>query len=321
MRGVVVVGGGISGVACATVLAEAGHDVDLRERSHLLGGRLASRTLRATGTAFDGRVVDIGASYFTASHPQFAAAIDRLVEAGVVRPWTRAFHVAGPAGMEGISMGPMRFAAPAGLRSVVAAMAAGLEHISTSAAVERVALTDGGVSVDSEPRAAVALCMPGPQAVRVSADVPVSPIPWDAVIAVTCVFPRRQWAEFDGVFVNDDPVVTWIADDGSRRGDAAPVLVAHVHPDLSARHLSDPAAVVPQTVAALRRVLGISAEPAWVDVHRWSFAKPLVGSEEPCWLHADQNLGLAGDAWAGGPRVEAAWLSGRHLGTALAARL
>jgi len=70
----------------------------------------------------------------------------------------------------------------------------------------------------------------------------------------------------------------------------------------------------------VQRVLGMSALPDWVDVQRWSFAKPLEGRDADFWMHDDAALGRAGDAWAGGPRVEAAWLSGSRLGKALGAR-
>jgi renalase len=317
----VVVGGGITGIACASSLQEADVPFVLHERSRALGGRMASRTLRDTGTAFDGRVVDIGASYFTATHVDFVAAIGRLLDRGVVRPWTDAFHVAGPAGIEGVSSGPVRFAAPGGLRSVVVALAEGIAggQIATESLVGAVTLTDGALAVDDEPASAVALCMPTPQARRISLDVPDDPIPWEPVLAVTCVFDHRSWVELDGVFVNDDAVITWIADDGSRRGDGAPVLVAHVHPVLSARHVADPDAVIPMVVAAIQRVLRIADYPDWVDVHRWSYAKPLASNDAGHWLHDEVPLGLASDVWAGGPRVEAAWLSGRSLGAAIAA--
>ena len=73
-------------------------------------------------------------------------------------------------------------------------------------------------------------------------------------------------------------------------------------------------------IAAIQRVLHVTAYPDWVDAHRWSFAKPLTASPAGHWLHDEADLGVAGDAWAGGPRVEAAWLSGRSLGLELAAR-
>lgn len=318
-----VVGGGISGVACAAALARAGADVTLLDRGRRLAGRMASRTLRGTGTPADGRVVDIGASYFTAADPDFVAVVDGLVSGGVVRPWTDAFHVAGPAGIEGVRAGPVRYAAPGGLRSVVEAMAASVSGlgIRQSHEVSAVTVVDEVVSVDGQPAEAVAVCVPHPQAARIVDGIPQSHLTWEPVIAVTCVFDRRSWIEFDGVFVNDDAVLTWIADDGSRRGDHAPVLVAHVHPVLAAHHLDDPASVAPMAVAAMQRVLGIDAYPDWVDCHRWTYAKPMTASDEPYWLDDRVNLGLAGDAWSGGPRVEAAWLSGHRLGAALGARI
>ena len=309
-RRVTVVGGGISGAACSNALVAAGVDVVLRDRGRRLGGRMASRTLRDTGTAHDGRPVDIGASYFTARDPEFVAQVDQWRGEGVVREWTDSFHVAGPEGIEGVRSGPMRFAAPRGLRSVVESM--------IDARVE-VRSADDVTELPSD--GPVALCMPIPQARRLDARIPESSITWEPVIAVTCVFDERSWLELDGVFVNDDPVLTWIADDGRRRGDDAPVLVAHVHPVMSAGHLEEPAGVVPQAVAGVRRVLGIRDYPAWVDAHRWTYAKPLTAHEDPFWLSPDGLVGVAGDLWAAGPRVEAAWLSGTALGRALASRM
>lgn len=317
----VVVGGGISGIACAVALVEHGMPVAVRDRGHRIGGRMATRTLRGTGTRFDGRVVDIGASYFTATDPAFVAVVADLVDAGTVRAWTDSFHVAGPDGIHGVTAGPMRYAAPAGLRSVVEALVPAGAEIRSDAQVQRVTMAAGGVVVDDAEAAAVALCMPAPQAERICDALPASPITWEPVIAVTCVFVERSWPELDGVFVNDDPVLTWVADDGRRRGDDAPVLVAHVSPVLAALHLHNPSAVVGPALASLRRVLGIADHPVWVETQRWTFAKPLAARPEPYWLHTDVGLGAAGDAWADGPRIEAAWLSGTLLGTALAERL
>lgn len=317
MPSAIVVGGGISGIACARALADGGIDVQVRDRARRLGGRMASRPLRATGTAWDGHVVDIGASYLTVSDPDFGTFIEGLGD--VVRPWASGFHVAGPEGIVGVSGGPVRYSAPGGLRTVVEAAAIGLDirHEST---VQSVVWRERP-EVDGEPADAVALCLPLPQAARIAAALPASPITWEPVIALVAVFDERYWGEIDGVFVNDDDVITWIADDGARRGDGAPVLVAHVHPLLSARHLDDPTTVIPPAVAALRRVLGITALPDWCEVKRWSLARPLATEPGDYWLDPKAAVGVAGDAFAGGPRVEVAWLSGDRLGRALVARL
>lgn len=320
-----VIGGGISGLACAGALNAAGIEVVLSDRGRALGGRMASRTIRNSGTAFDGHVTDIGASYFTAHDPEFRTEVDRWVDAGIARPWTDTFHIAEPDGIVGVKAGPMRFTATGGLRSIVQALAAELEntqirHEDVVASVSR----DGAqVRVDDSDVAAAALCLPGPQAQGLL-DESLSPLRsaaaeamWEPVIAVIAVFDAATWPDFDGVFVNDDPVLTWIANDGSRRGDGAPVLVAHVHPVLAARHLQSPTDVLPAAIAGMRRVLGIAEQPAWTDVQRWTYARPLAAVDAPFALMDEAPIGIAGDAWAAGPRIEAAWRSGRALGRAL----
>lgn len=321
MTAPVVIGAGIAGVACATALRERGIEPRILDRGRVPGGRMATRTLRGSGTRFDGRVTDIGASYFTARDPAFRSLVDGLVADGIARPWTDTFHLADGSGITGVRTGPLRYAAPAGLRSVVTHLAAGLP-IEPSREVREA--TAEPLAVDGEPAAAIALCLPQPQAARFADPrlLPeAEPPTWEPVIAVTAVFDARAWPELDGVFVNDDPVLTWIADDGARRGDGAPVLVAHVHPVLAAGHLEEPAGVLPAAIGALRRILGIHAEPAWVEAMRWTFARPIAGDDAPCWVHEELPVGMAGDAWHGRPRVEAAWLSGRALGGSLAARL
>ena len=71
-------------------------------------------------------------------------------------------------------------------------------------------------------------------------------------------------------------------------------------------------------LAALREVLGVTAEPLAVDVQRWSLARPARSRTAPHLLDGNLGIGVAGDAWHEGPRVEAAWLSGRSLGQAAA---
>lgn len=285
---------------------------------------MASRTLRDSATAFDGRVVDIGASYFTVRDDSFRAVVDRWIERGLAREWTDAFHVADSDGLQGVRSGPMRYAASGGLRSLVLALAQSLPKVTSGTEITSVALIDGSLRADDRDHDAIAMCMPNAQALRLLDDSVLTPelsaalghLTYEPVIAVTLVFDRRTW-DIDGVFVNDDPVLTWIADDGARRGDAAPVLVAHVHPVLSARHLDDPDSVISAVVQTVCRILGITSAPSWVSAHRWTLARPLAAHPEPYFLDP-LGLGLAGDAWADGPRVETAWLSGHLLGQALA---
>lgn len=312
----IVVGGGMSGIACARAMQEAGATPTVLDRGKALGGRMATRTLRDTGTSWDGHIVDIGASYFTVSDPQFRAVVDDWIARGLARPWTDTFHVADPSGIQGVRTGPMRYAAPGGLRSLVVDLAQWLDDVRSDTTVSCVMTDAGRIQVDGVNTDAVALCMPLPQANRIIA-LPDYPLAWEPVIAVTLVFEERCWLDIDGVFVNDDPVITWIADDGKRRGDDAAVLVAHTDPVFAAMHLSDPNGVLPATIEAVTRILDISERPVFVDAHRWTFAKPMVSRPEMYWRDPVLPLGWAGDAWADGPKVEAAWCSGNALGRAL----
>lgn len=318
MADVAVVGGGISGIACATALADAGLTVDVLDRGHRLGGRLATQTLRDTGTAYDGRVVDVGASYFTVDDARFGELVGDWIDRGLVRPWTDTFHIADGAGVLGTKSGPLRYAAPRGLRTLVEDLAtqlpSDLVEIRHPIDVTRVDIGDKGVRVADRDYRAVALCGPDPQ---MDALVPGDQAPlWEPVLALTAVYPERTW-DFDGAFVNDDPVLSFVADDGSRRGDDAAVLVAHSTPVLAAGHLADPVAAAPAMLAVLRNLSG--AMPAWFSVKRWTYARPAHARPEPFALEG--LVGRAGDGWAGQPRTQSAWVSGDALGRAMAEML
>lgn len=311
MRRVVVVGAGLSGVACARELRAGGVDAVVLDRGRVPGGRMAARTL------WDRRV-DLGASYLTVSDPGFAAVVDDWAARGLAREWTDTFTALGD-GRADSKDGPVRWGAPRGLRSLVEDLAADLT-------VER---REVG-SLDELEADAVVLAMPDPQARRLVGDHPVADVldrAWEPVIAVAAWWADRTWdgasptGRFDGAFVNDDPDVAWIADDGRRRGDDAPVLVAHSTPGLAARHLDDPAGAVPAVLDAVRRLLDVG-EPEDVHVHRWTFARPTGRREESYALvEGDRLVGACGDGWGETPKVETAWLSGVRLGRALADRL
>jgi len=313
------VGGGIAGLACARALAAAGRPVRVLDRGRAPGGRMSSRTLH-------GRPVDLGASYLTVGEGSpFAPVVAGWTARGLVRPWTDTFAVADATGLTGTKTGPLRHGTPGGLRSLVADLAVGVD-LTPGTTVSAVTAPAGDPpTVDGVPAAAVALALPDPQAARLL-DAPAAgrlqldPGGWEPVLAVALGYPARSWpADLHGVFVNDQPDLGWVADDGDRRGDGAPVLVAHTTAALAARHLDDPEGAVPAVVDAVRRLLGLTDEPAWTHVQRWSFARPSRPREAP--FGRDGLLGVCGDGWSAPARVESAWRSGDALGRALAADL
>jgi renalase len=308
---VVVVGAGIAGTACAAELAAEGVPVRLVERAGDVGGRMGGR-------AVAGRPVDLGAAYFTVRDPEFDRLVQRWRAAGLARPWTSELAVLS-GGTRSRAPGPQRWAAPGGLRGLVADLAAGLA-VECGREVRRVR---PGPVVDGEPADAVVLAMPDPQALRLldpthAATALLADREWWPVIAVAAGWTHREWADLPAAFVNDHPVLTLIADDGARRGDGAPVLVAHTTADVARAHAAEPERAVGQVLDALCELLGVRTPPAWTLAHLWPHAAPAQSRDEPFHLTED-GIALAGDGW-GSPRVETAWRSGHLLARALAER-
>jgi hypothetical protein len=325
---VIVVGGGIAGVACARALADAGREVVVLDRGRRPGGRLG---LRETG----GHVVDIGASYVTSSDAGFSAVIDDWAARGLASPWTDTFHISDGSALTGTATGPVRWRAAAGLRGLVEDLARDLD---VRFPVEVVSVRPdpaGGWLVHAEQgdalrAATVVLAMPDPQAERLLPEgasglwAPEGPWPWEPVVSVSARWDRRWWADgVDGVFVHaatGPALIDWLADDGRRRGDAVPVLVVHSTADAAHKWLDDPDAAVGPVLEAAAAALGVTAPvppPVWSHVQRWGYARPVRTRPAPPFALTPGGLGICGDAWGERPRVEGAWLSGTRLACAI----
>ena len=312
----VVIGAGIAGISCARVLAEAGESVVVLDRGRRAGGRMARWTR-------DDRAIDVGAAYFTVRDPDFATVAHDWAKRGLAHPWTDSFAVVESSGRRVETSGPVRWAAEGGLRSLVEDLDVGLD-VRLAREVESVGvLPDGTPSVDGRPVRSAVLAMPDPQARDLLADELVDAADldeeWHPVVTVVARFPERTWRGIDGVFVHDSPL-SLLVDDGRRRGDGAPVLVAHCTHGVSAGYLDRPDAVVPVAVAEMARIVPGLGEPEWVQAKRWGTAEPRRARTTTYHL-GEPNIAICGDGWSQRPRVEAAWISGRDAGTALAARL
>lgn len=303
---VTVVGGGISGLACARAVRDAGKSVRVLDRGRGPGGRLSSRTI-------EGRAVDLGASYVVADDGEFGRVVADWERRGLARRWTDTFSAIDADGSVSRKTGPLRWAAPRGFRSLALDLAVGLDVVS-----ERAVAHVAPFRVDREDAGEVVLAMPGPQAARLVGETPGGAQDWEPVIAVVLRWDDRRWdADLHGAFVNDDPDIAFIADDGDRRGDGAPVLVVHSTGERARRHLDDPDAAIAPVIAAACRVLGVAEEPSSAHAHRWTFARPTRTTGQS--FLRTPGLSMCGDAWGESAAVRTAWTSGDALGRALAA--
>ena len=80
MARIAIIGSGIAGLSCATMLHRAGLEVSLFDKARSPGGRMSTRR-------GDDWQCDHGAQYFTARHPEFRAEVARWQQAGVADLW------------------------------------------------------------------------------------------------------------------------------------------------------------------------------------------------------------------------------------------
>jgi renalase len=305
---VIVVGAGIAGLACARELLDGGVPVRVIERSRVVGGRLAGRRV-------DGRYADIGAGYLTADDHAFQGLLDSWRIRGLAVPWTDTLVAYGPDRSPARSTGPVRWAAAGGLRSLAEDLAAELD-LTVEHEVRHVG---PGPVVDGERADAVVLAMPGPQALRLlgpdaaALRAAAGSQTWSPALSAVLGYRERRWPEFHAGFVNDHPVLAKVFDDGDRRGDRAPYLVAHTTAEFAARHLKDPAAAAADIESAVRTLLDLPAATS-TFVHRWTYAQPEPAGDGE--FARDGALYLAGDVF-GRPRVQTAWTSGRAVARAI----
>lgn len=319
---VAVIGAGLTGLACARRLHEAGLAPLVLEKSRGLGGRLATRR-----TA-EGDRYDHGAQFVTARDPGFRRQLQQLATRGAVRSWAPALPPDAPRPVK-----PWWIGTP-GMKGLVEPLADGLA-VRCQARVEQLQREERTwwlVLEDGErlgPFDLVAVTAPAPQArallesagsrlARALAAVEIAPC-WALLLEF-----EAPWAlPFDAGRLDGGPVA-WIARQASRPGLAggAHRWVVHASAPWSAAHLEEsPDEVVARLLAALPAQLGGAALPPrrFAQAHRWRHAMTLrpLGHD----LLGDPFEGLwAGGDWCLGARVEHAWLSGQAIAAAMLAR-
>lgn len=311
---VAIVGAGLSGVVAARDLAAAGFRVRVFEKSRGAGGRMATR--RGDAGAFDH-----GAQYLRATGADFAREVAALEAQGVLARWP----VEG-----GVHVGVSGMSAPVKRLAEGLSRDDAIETGFTVAAIEgepgRRFLRAAEGSVVG-PFAAVLVTAPSPQTHALLAPLDtgiaegVAEAAYDPTIALMLRFaPGSVAAPFEGAARFDHPAVAWIADDGAKpgRAGAGERFVVHATSAYSRTHLErDPTEIAASLAEEAGRLLRARAEPLAAIAHRWRYARVSRTAGEPCLWDRAAGIGACGD-WCLGPRVEAAYDSGRALAAVVA---
>jgi photolyase PhrII len=312
---VAVVGAGVSGLSCARVLADHGHRVRVFDKSRGPGGRMSTR--RADEWRFDH-----GAQYFTARDPRFARIVRSWRDDGLVARWTGIIAVLDRGEIELKDDPTDRWVAVPGMNAVCRHLADDLavryEHRIVdlerdddlwwlhSADGERSGPFDAVVVSAPAPQTAALLADAAPVLTERAGSAEMAPC-W----AVMAGFDDPLGLGFDGGFVHNSPL-SWVSRNDSKPGrPSGESWVLHGSPEWSREHLELDTEIAAHRLAdAFRDAVGRDLpQPDHLVAHRWRFALPAEPLPEPCLFDRELAIAACGD-WAGGPRVEGAYLSG-----------
>ncbi|MGC6400387.1 NAD(P)/FAD-dependent oxidoreductase [Sphingomonas sp. FW199] len=302
---IAIIGAGMAGLSAADALMAAGHAVTLFDKGRGPGGRMSTRRMALP----DGTDVqfDHGAQYFTARDAGFAAAVEGWAQAGVVARWP----VAGADAWVGTP----------GMNAVIRAMAAAHDvHWATridalvadgagwrlTGADEAPAFDAAVIAVPAEQVAALA--SPHLPHLAAAAEATRSDPCWTMMAA----FPDRLAIDTDTL--RDAGAIGWAARNSAKPGRTGPeAWVVQGSPAWSAEHLEEDAPAIADALLAELAAHAASPlpPPLLLTAHRWRYARSGGHGGAAMW-DADRRIGACGD-WLIGPRIEAAWLSGRAL--------
>lgn len=296
-----VIGAGVTGLACAAALRDAGHDVLVLDKGRGIGGRMATRRVKLDHGEIS---FDHGAQYLRSDNPRFRAA---LTDAGA-QHWPGDGNRDRLVGVPGMSAVPRRMAKGLSILQSTEVTALGRSDLGW-----RVHSTGGEISARR-----VVLTIPAPQARALltaegaSVADHLATVQMAPCLTLMAAFPAGS----PRPFIQEpapDAELSWIAQDNSKPGRAEGVVtwVAQASADFSARHLEQtPDRLVDLMLPLLAARIGGDPQLAlYAAVHRWRYAQAVTPLGQP-FLHVpDRSLYLGGD-WCLGARAEHGFASG-----------
>lgn len=332
-----IIGAGLSGLTAGRILARAGHEVSVFEKSKGYGGRMSTR--RSGGNPV--RLLDHGAPFIAGSSPEFRSFIQELKNNSIVEAWpadlarysngtisketsdrdTRDWHIA-PAGMNSIGKYLGRW-----MDLYFEEKAGGITHIGGAGAMKKAWMINSS-SINVFEADAVIIATPAIQAYGLISTAQdefemrkmisvLDEIPYSSCYALMARYGKRDIAEW-GAMVCDHPVISWICNEGTKRNSyGESIIVTHTTDHFCKRaiEIKNHEQTLNGILSGLKEILGSWAgNPEWCQTHLWRYHLPVKSLDLP-FLESDNEdapIAVTGDYFQG-KSMEAAYLSGLKL--------
>ena len=313
---IAVVGAGISGAFAARTLFDHGLPTILFEKSRGCGGRMATR--RGKLTTFDH-----GAQYFTVRDARFRRYVNTWIAQGFAARWEGEIALFENGKQVGLSSNSDRFVAVPGMNAIGKHLGQGLKlrtetfvnciHVSGE---KLVVCNAAGNELGKFDQIIVAT--PAPPAVIILREFPklsekLQQFQLDPCWAVMTRLAKPLAVSWKGAFINTGPL-RWIARNQTKPGRKkdAEAIVMHASAEWTQEHLEDtPEQVVQQLTDELWAAIDTRpCEIVHSDAHRWMYSIPTNPIAARCVADEETMRIIACGDWAGGPRIEGAFLSG-----------
>lgn len=299
-----VIGAGISGLVCARVLRQAGHEVTVLEKSRSLGGRCATRK-------FGDHVVDHGLQYFTLRDPEVRREVEGIARSGLQR-LTAPILQAEPKGAV-YREGEERFYLESGNNRLGKLLADGLEVL-TETEVPKLEKSWRKWKVAGREFDAVVSSAPWPQTATLLG-IKVPDPGYEPCLTVLLEYlvgrvgGEGAYARVDAS--GNDPLA-WIACENMKAGRVAEgctVYVIQASPDYSRQHIEqNPEYWASDLQVLLEKTWSLDASKRGsVFAHRWRYARRKESVPAPKDL--PKGIFLCGDSITDS-RLESVWKSG-----------
>lgn len=306
MTRVLIIGAGMTGIACARALREAGVPVRIVDKGRGIGGRVATRRAVVAGESI---TFDHGAQYLDQSAE--AATIATLAQ-GAVDEWQLGDRTSRIVGVPGMAALPKALAH--GLDVTLNTRVTSVRARGPLWEIE----TDKGKTTASH----VVVTVPAPQLAAILGETHVIVQQAARAVMYPCLtlmaaFDRNTPTPF--VTRRDaDAVLTWIAQNDTKpaRSKAYRTWVAQANPHWSATHIDvDRSEIKTQMVDLLCSELHVApSKLRHAGLQGWRYGLVDEPLGQP--FLSDGTLWAGGD-WCCGPKVQDAWLSGTKIASDL----